>query len=324
MSDDKVTAQFGFEVGKKTGALIDLAVNRYFETTQYSVKSLQPMLDNDLGHYLISFFDNPSSVVLHIKSCSSKKDLDNVCKILKIIDKKYVNFAQFYISKNGCCEATVGPYFITVTEYFSGRHFKPKISDIKELALGLSNLHRALLKISDVREVEQATRSLNHAKVHHLHNGIHSFRQRVPRDFHEVLSYAKEHVDINWNSFGENQICHGDLSPGNVLFDDKDQVVFLDFETAATSYKPVYADVGMCGLRYCLSEHITDSELNISAFIDNYSFKRVDRKFFLKSMANVACNSAITLDYLMMKGDKFRLSEWQKVAGWLRFLKKFN
>ena len=96
----------------------------------------------------------------------------------------------------------------------------------------------------------------------------------------------------------------------------------MDFETAARNYKPIYSDIGMCGLRYCLSEQLTEIECNISEFIKHYTFEKINQDTFVKSMVNVACNAAVSMDFLEAKGDKFRLSEWQKVANWLRLLEK--
>ena len=323
-SDNKIVAKFEFEVARKTNDLFDEAVSRYFKNSKYSLKSLHRASENNVGHYHVNFHKKPHSAVIHIKAFSSKKDIECVSEILEQLDESAVNFSKFYISKNGFYEEKIGPYFITCTEYFKGRHYRPESSDVVALSIGLSQLHDRLQKIPSVRDIEQTTKSVEFEKYDYLQNS-HCFNGKfIPEHFSQMMRFAREYVDITWEDFGEKQICHGDLSPGNVLFSDKGQVIFLDFETAARNFKPVYLDIGMCGLRYCLSEKLDESEHNISEFIKNYSFKKIDHETFVKSMVNVACNSAVTLDFLLAKGDKFRLSEWQKVANWLRLLERIT
>ena len=323
-SDDKIVAQFQFEVVSETNGLLEEAVGRYFNDLKYSLKSLHPDSKNKFGHYLVSFQKKPYNAVLHIRAFSSKDDIECMSEILEHLDVHDVSFSKFYISKNGFYEEKIGPYFITFTEYFNGRHYMPKSSDIIALSIGLSQLHNGFQKISDVRNIEQTTEFVDSEKCNYLQNS-HCFNEAIiPKHFNQMMLLARGSVDIKWEAFGEKQICHGDLSPGNILFGKEGHVIFLDFETAARNFKPVYSDIGMCGLRYCLSEQSAESEHNISKFIKNYTFKKIDHETFVKSMVNVAFNSVVTLDFLVAKGDKFRLSEWQKVANWLRLLGKIT
>ena len=201
-SDEKIIAQFDFEVAKKTSYLIHQAVKRYFDGSKYSLKSLHPATENNLGHYLVSFCETDYSAVLHIKPSSTKKDVDCVSKILSSLDDSALNFSKFYISKNGLYEEKVGSYYVTFTEFFRGRHFKPDSSDISALSFGLAQLHDGLKAISDVQYIEQATKSEAYEKSNYLRDSKHLRGQFVPEYFQQIKRYARDAIDLSWNSFG--------------------------------------------------------------------------------------------------------------------------
>ena len=151
-----------------------------------------------------------------------------------------------------------------------GRHFDGSGADLRALATALGALDRALAEFPRCREVRDAASTRYEwvaAARDLIAEALSSSRFEI---FGEQATWAKRHVGWlkemveqfvpDYDTGAEAQCLHGEVHPGNVIFDDEQgSAVLVDFEESVHTFAPPAWDLAFMVQRFCLNDRPTRS-----------------------------------------------------------------
>ncbi|MCI0349787.1 MAG: phosphotransferase [Acidobacteriales bacterium] len=163
-------------------------------------------------------------------------------------------------------------YRIDVRPLIEGRHFNGTLDDLAQMASTLAACHSAL---DDFPFADPVRRAAHRRYQQYMEiNGLidEALLETDFQIFGEQKDWAREHSDWLREMVKEfiplfhqlpgAQCIHGQVHPGNVLFQDSDgAAVLVDWEEAVYNYAPPAFDLAYFVQRFCLSDDPTPDVL---------------------------------------------------------------
>ena len=141
----------------------------------------------------------------------------------------------------------------------------------------------------------------------------------IQKKYNKMVAESFDLLDFKLFLLGDRRLTHGDLSPGNVVFNERNEAFILDFETASRSFKNTVFDYCMIYLRYFLDLPKTSAQLGINHFVKLLSEVcgiDISSKEFIHYLNQHVYYTIAIVSYLVVSGDVFRASEWNKLHRW--------
>ena len=261
------------------------------------------------GHYRILGYDrafvkvlSPGDADQHVKADALAEDA--FAEGVTLPAKRWVYGAE---------DIRVGIY-----PYIDGRYGEVTEVDAEHLGSALASLHVALRQ----SEQSEVIRSASNMRLHVLE----ARRRQVSAGigtlgpFPDKLQSLMAEEEDAFNLVDDGQIVHGDLNPGNILFDQKNgSPIFIDFETATVSWHPIETDVAMVLQRLALvpSEDFSQAVSYGQALLNAYALHSDIRDGFtseglMKAMIWLSVRNLALLAELESQGRTVEKSEWSK------------
>jgi len=153
---------------------------------------------------------------------------------------------------------------IDVREYVSGTHYSGEAWELEALCEQLQRCHRALRDIPEANRI-RANAAVHYAKLRRVSETMSSWLKQgrygafgpfgawaeSNRAWLEVMVDA---FDPSFDSLPGAQALHGEIHPGNVLFDaGETKAVLIDFEFSTRTFAPATWDLAYLVQRFCLA-----------------------------------------------------------------------
>lgn len=158
---------------------------------------------------------------------------------------------------------------MAIWPFLVGQPFKPSSkTQLEALGTALGNLHKAMNSINISTEFSKS-------RVQWLLNSWEKLSTNNKNQEHEWLNLAFEIVpsNIKKNFISHSkQLIHGDLNLGNIIFDENNHIIFIDFEEAIFSYLPFFFDLATLIERQLMAHEKTPGtwQNNASIIMDAY------------------------------------------------------
>jgi Ser/Thr protein kinase RdoA (MazF antagonist) len=171
-----------------------------------------------------------------------------------------------------------------VYPFIAARYAAAEPDDLSALGRAIAMLHEGLRESGDCRAIAERARARTERLLATLR------RNDGARNLSEALAFGgMEPEAAGALESGRAQVLHGDLNPGNILFDlDRGAIRFLDFEDARHSHGAPLLDLALPLERLCLLQEdeataVTLAALFLRAYADAAGFAPVERKGALEA-----------------------------------------
>lgn len=296
------------------GEVLQLLQDTIGRGDYYYKSESRPSLVNLTGYYVYKNVNN-EQLFLKIVPVDYKKSVENA------------NLISLWVRSEGIKTPTPLPelschireHIVYLYEFIDGaRFFNEKIEDIQSLGHGLAQLHDALLKYPEANIVKINSKRRN-AELSLLRQSIVNSLDCVDgkeMELKTLLSSSEYIFDIE--SLGNEQVLHGDLVRGNVLFKHGEtDPIFIDFEDSYFSYGCVELDIALVIERFIICGDKKTLENFGNVFSDSYLKNRQSRaklfnyglECFLKYLSLKALTILIKKKY---DGHNVNETEWKK------------
>ena len=158
---------------------------------------------------------------------------------------------------------------VDVRPLIRGRHFNGSRTDLTALAATLGSLHRAMADFpqrSKVRRAAVARHERFAAAQNLIATAVATGKFKI---FGSQASWAECHVEWlaemaeQFTPFLDRvegaQCLHGEVHPGNVIFDDDGRAILVDFEESVHTFAPPDWDLAFMVQRFCLEDRPNDA-----------------------------------------------------------------
>ena len=270
------------------------------------------------GHYKVQ--SNGGLLVLTVKNGCDPSRLKLVGSLTDKLHNQGVSVLPFIKTKSGEFFAHYQGFWGTLVRFVDGRHAENTISDVKKIATLLSETHLGLQRFPLSRMAKKLTSQLNHE----FELSLKHIREDKPMEdcfcsFRDLISDAAKKCDIRYSNHRDAQMLHGDLSPGNIIFDMNNESYLIDFEDSVYSYRPKIHDYGMAALRFALCGGLgpdgSTPHERVVCFSENYFRHDLDCSTNLsQDMLQVAANMVINLSRIHYFNRMFIVGEWNKAS----------
>lgn len=310
--DEPGAASFDHPVPAETTTwLRECALPLFSEGDWRIVGALRPTQADRTGHYAV---EGPCGrVVVHVKTVSGGKHINVAGQIGVFLTEAEVPVAELLPSRNGDFEQLIGGLAVTVTRYRAGRHTNFDPADAEALGRTLGLVHRALGSFPRRDDVKRDTAlvvgELNDVREKILSGSLAG----VPDVWRASLSISARRYDRSFGG-GTAQCGHGDVTPGNVLFDDSGDAILADFEVSAFTYRPPVFDLASAVLRFCLSAPDRDHGRrdNLITAYGEASGVRIEAATLDAAMINIVDHNILVLAAASIAGAPPAPAEWDK------------
>lgn len=280
---------------------------------------LLPAAELRPGHFLVSV--EGESFVFHVKSASGGGDLEISGDIADYLSRCGLPVATYRRSRFGRVECQVDGLAITVTRYRPGRHVVKTTDEARALGGVLARMHRALgeypLAYVVYRRTQQVSDNLLKAKQYFSGQTYPS----IPQAYWNLVLTAAVDYDPEFSFAGSAQCIHGDLTPGNVVFQPNGEPWICDFEDAAFGFRSPALDVATVLLRFCLDDQAAWDESRCrewgTCFLNAYEEiggLRWEMRILHRTMLNLVDHNVLILASLAQRGYPSDAAEWLKFA----------
>jgi hypothetical protein len=252
---------------------------------------------------------------------------------LKVIDNSVLSrhleadtLAQ-WVGRCGVATSTMLPDFpkamspgfqILGYEFIRARYGRSDARDLEQFAGTLALLHRALRDAQAAVRVQVASAARQEILERWREQAVAG--RHLPGPDSDAVAAALVRTPRDFNLDAQEQILHGDLNRGNLLFDyNNKRNIILDFETALTTWGPPALDVAMVLQRFIFArvqDPIRVRELSVK-FLQKYaewSGKNAipDGDNLARCLDWISGRSLALLCEMVSRGEAVAKSEWDK------------
>ncbi len=203
---------------------------------------------------------------------------------------------------------------ILAVDFKDSKQAKPK--DLSSLAIEIGKLHSALKTWHAKDEVKRQAQ----IREERLKKTWQKIRDESLKNLgtipDEVIAILKKHpLDFSVLTH-DAQVVHGDLNMGNILFQDDEQVCFLDFEDTCTAWFSPLTELSFVIERFLLIDEKPSNELveEGALFLKSYphSLYFSSNKLLVEILQTLAIRAMLLLVELVYTKQAVAQSEWQK------------
>jgi hypothetical protein len=269
------------------------------------------------GHYLIRL--NGKEHVCHVKDVAGGDDLSVAASIADHLEQCGLAATRYQHDHSGAWETSVSGLSITLTTYCHGRHCNGSRADADALGEALGEMHASLRVFPQAALVERRSASnvaqLTTARDEALATALPS----IPDEYRALVQSAAKRYDPSFDFGAQSQCLHGDITPGNVIFDADGKVFFCDFEDAAFTFHDRLFDIASAVLRFCIASPAPTDESSAEGrrqgFFDAYgnSGENVPAAHLVdQAMSNLVDHNVMVMWALTREGYLSSETEWSK------------
>lgn len=196
--------------------------------------------------------------------------------------------------------------------YLNANFIQPNSCSLSLLGEAIGRLHLVLSEAPFAEQVKTRGLKRHQALIKSWHQNTfenikdHEVRQVLAQSDKTLLSLLVE----------DAQCVHGDLNYGNIMLDDQQQIVFLDFEDAQSAWFNPLKDLAFVVERFILIHQPQDMGLQLNALLASYY--RIYKKTFdnaehlVRLLQALAVRSLLILAEVERQGCTVAPSEWEK------------
>ena len=247
--------------------LLQILKNNYSLDTAKEIKLLRKGIDNDI--YLFFSEDGEKQIARF-----GKRDISNSIEFeVKLINE----LVKYGIRTPSIIKTKDGNNFVNLSggkvllcfEFVEGKSpvqegNVPKVSQVNEAARCIGEFHRATMNL-DLDVSGRRTMFSELERVNELKSPI----KELFKDSEEFISDTNRMLEFGQKVKFKQGIIHNDYNPTNVLFDNSDLVVIVDFDWACKG--PLLIDVGYGAVTWSTEEkEIKPDWKKFNKFITSY------------------------------------------------------
>ncbi len=296
--------------------LTERVLTRFSETTRIIVGALTSTPERT-GHYLVQL--NGGEYVCHVKEVAGGGDLSVAASIAEHLTSCGMTVTRYLQDHAGDWETSVSGLAITLTTYCTGRHCNGSRADAAALGKALGDMHASLRIFPQAMSVKQRSASNVGQLMAARDAALATVLPSVPDEHLTLVQSAAKRYDPLFKFGGASQCLHGDITPGNIIFDADGKVVFCDFEDAAFTFHDRLFDIASAVLRFCLVSPGSADECFIEdrrqAFFKAYCDTGEDvpaADLVNQAMSNLVDHNVMVMWALSREGYLSSESEWSK------------
>lgn len=203
-------------------------------------------------------------------------------------------------------------------------------SDIRQVGTILANMHKVLATFPGNKSIDKRTQErIEMLKVRSkkiMFCKSHDFKYQKLKDMLLAESMLWELLRTSNNE----QLIHGDLNYGNIIFSEEDsKPILLDFEDSMISRLSPVFDIAQVIERFILSAEIEQDFMVLlgRVLLDSYSITNINKNYIdtysiSDYMRVLSVRSLLTLAELESKGRNIDSTEWDKFFYLYELVKK--
>ncbi len=161
-------------------------------------------------------------------------------------------------------------YRVDVRPLIKGRHFDNSPDDVKQVAIALVASHHTLSSFPQADTIRaiaseryqqfDGARERIAAALRDNNFGIFIGQEAWAAEHRDWLAEMVHEFAPRFDLLPGAQCIHGQVHPGNVLFDDSGSAILLDWEEAVYTFAPPAYDLAYFVQRFCLRDEIPDDK----------------------------------------------------------------
>ena len=227
----------------------------------------------------INYLINTSKQKFVLRTFSNNSQINKMEKICEIMDFCVTNDAKVYrpIKTND------GTFVIPrekafLTEFYTGTHFSGSEKEIISVAKTLAKLHKTLeiVKIQyNFRTNQSYYKIITDAEIKKIIGLLKKKTDPIDIKINKKMPYIIERIQNiskkTTDSKIKHHLIHHDLHPGNIIFQNKNVNVIIDFNSMRKGYR--IEDVGFAGFRFA-EQHSTTKDMiknKLNLFCNTYN-----------------------------------------------------
>ena len=227
----------------------------------------------------INYLINTSKQKFVLRTFSNNSQINKMEKICEIMDFCVTNDAKVYrpIKTND------GTFVIPrekafLTEFYTGTHFSGSEKEIISVAKALARLHKTLeaVKIQyNFRTNQSYYKIITDAEIKKIIGLLKKKTDPIDIKINKKMPYIIERIQNiskkTTDSKIKHHLIHHDLHPGNIIFQNKNVNVIIDFNSMRKGYR--IEDVGFAGFRFA-EQHSTTKDMiknKLNLFCNTYN-----------------------------------------------------
>ena len=204
-------------------------------------------------------------------------------------------------------------YRLDIREFLRGNHFQEKESELISLVSELRKFHQALRNYENAHEVQSNQNKINQAHEKQAKDLISELEKSNYEIFFERENWARSHkywlleslpfyleMSKKYLNDKEMQVIHGQIQPGNIIFNDNGANIF-DLETTVKSFGNVSWDLAYLFQRFCLINNPTNKEIS--------SRMKIIEEYYPEAMRNIADRMRVISIYNIISAVDYRIND---------------
>lgn len=204
-------------------------------------------------------------------------------------------------------------YRLDIREFLRGNHYQGKDSELISLVSELRKFHQALRNYENAHEVQSNQNRINQAHEKQAKDLISELEKSNYAIFFERENWARSHRlwlleslpfylerSKKYSNAKEIQVIHGQIQPGNVIFNNNGANIF-DLETTVKSFGNVSWDIAYLFQRFCLTNNPTNKEIS--------SRMRIIEEYYPEAMRNIADTMRLISIYNIISAVDYRIND---------------
>ena len=227
----------------------------------------------------INYLINTSKQKFALRTFGNNSQINKMEKICEIMDFCVTNNAKVYRP----IKTTDGTFVIPgekafLTEFYTGTHFSGSEKEIISVAKALAKLHKTLeaVKIQyNFRTNQSYYKIITDAEIKKIIGLLKKKTDPIDIKINKKMPYIIERIQNiskkTTDSKIKHHLIHHDLHPGNIIFQNKNVNVIIDFNSMRKGYR--IEDVGFAGFRFA-EQHSTTKDMiknKLNLFCNTYN-----------------------------------------------------
>jgi Ser/Thr protein kinase RdoA (MazF antagonist) len=221
-------------------------------------------------------------------------------------------------------------YRVDVRPLIHGRHFDNSPDDVKQVTTALVASHQALANFPQADTIRATARERYQqfdrareriaAALRDSNFGIFIGQEAWAAEHRDWLAEMVQEFEPRFDLLPRAQCIHGQVHPGNVLFDGSGSAILLDWEEAVYTFAPPAFDLAYFVQRFCLHDDPTPDVLRqrLNTIITHYGplppLAEMMRQLAWMSIAAILLYHRQGIATPISEYDKFVRLEWQARA----------